>query len=126
MYAGLCTLRNGQAQLQWNRLQMIAILSTVAVPIVFGSGQSDLLKCVVSTVNFVAIATLFFAATRGDKLIRYWDDQLAELERLDQQEYPEITVRVLPFSSPQFGAMKNPRITTRRVLRIMGIFFLIA
>lgn len=54
MYTALSTLRNGQTQLQWSRIQMLLVFNMVAMPITTGGSQSEPAKLVLSMVGMIA------------------------------------------------------------------------
>lgn len=125
IYAALATLRNGQTQLQWSRVQMFLVFNTIAIPLVLGTGQPEGVKFALSFVGSIGHFALFVAAIRGDGWINHWDGKLAELERLDQEEENASGTRVQVFDNPDFEPRRKRGITSRKVFGPIGIAFLL-
>jgi hypothetical protein len=119
IYGALATMRNGYTQMQWTRVQMFLVFNTVALPLVFGTAQSETVKLIISVVAVGIHAILFIATKRADNWIDYMDARMAELERLDAETETEI--RVFVFNRPQFGSMRNNPLASRKVFGFFGL-----
>jgi hypothetical protein len=122
IYTSLATLRNGYMQTQWGRVQMFLVFNTIALPLVFGvvqTKQPELVRFVISVVGSCMHVVLLNATLRADNWIKYLDQQLVALERLDQED-PN-GVRVLPFSNPDFGEIRHSWFASRRLFGVIGL-----
>jgi hypothetical protein len=125
IYTALATLRNGQTQLQWNRVQMFLVFNTIAIPLVMGTGQSAGVKFALSFIGLIGHFAIFVAAVRGDGWIDHWDGKMAELERLDQEEGNVLGSRVRIFDNMDFETRRRRGVTSRRIFGPIGIAFML-
>ncbi len=119
MYIGLATLRNGYMQMQWSRVQMFLLFNTVALPVVFGSGQAEIVKFVISVIGALVHALLLNAVMRASGWIKLLDGKLFLLEQLDQDD--QNSIRVFIFSDPQFSEKRSSLLASRIIFSIIGI-----
>jgi len=119
MFIGLATLRNGYMQMQWSRVQMFLLFNTVALPLVFGSGQTEIVKFVISGVGILTHLLLLNAVMRANSWIKFLDGKLFQLEQLDQDD--QNGARVFIFSDPQFSEKRNSLVASRVIFSIIGI-----
>ncbi|OGZ43559.1 MAG: hypothetical protein A3J55_01445 [Candidatus Ryanbacteria bacterium RIFCSPHIGHO2_02_FULL_45_17b] len=66
MFIGLSTLRNGYMQMQWSRVQMFLVFNTIALPIVLGTGQPEVVKFFISLVAVPIHLLLLNAVLRAN------------------------------------------------------------
>jgi hypothetical protein len=118
MYTALATMRNGYMQMQWSRVQMFLVFNTVALPLVFGTGQNDIVKLFVSTVGVGMHVLLLMATGRAEMWISYIDTRLSALERLDWDNVNAVRVRV--FSHVDFEAKRAGAFASRKIFGSLG------
>lgn len=118
MYIGLSGIRNGYMQMQWNRVQMFLLFNTVALPLVFGTGQPEVVKFVTSLVGVLIHLLLLNAVRRANGWIIFLDKKLIHLEQLDQDD-PN-GARIFVFSDPDFAAMRNRWFASRRIFALIS------
>lgn len=121
IYTALAILRNGQTQLQWGRIQMLLVFNTVAIPVVAGAGQYELVKLALSMIGLAVHIALVGAAIRGSNWIDYWGERIAELERLDSEESSSDGVRVKVFSHPDFYLIHKRGVFLKKIFMWVGI-----
>lgn len=121
IYGALAALRSGQTLVQWNRMQMVAVFNSIALPIVIGTGQPEIVKFVISAAGLALHIGILVASRRGDKWIKYWDARMVELENLDQKGDSETGTRVRVFSRPDFQTMRGVGLTSRRIFAFFGV-----
>ncbi|MDR3571982.1 MAG: hypothetical protein P4L81_07425 [Candidatus Pacebacteria bacterium] len=83
-------------------MQAFLVFNSVALPIAFGSHQNESVKLLISVFGFFMHLGLVFAAIHSIDLLQFWDDRLAELERLDEESETESGSRVAIFSHQNF------------------------
>ena len=125
MYTALAILRNGQTQLQWNRIQMLLGFNAIAIPIIFGATQSGQAKLVVSIVGFAVHLILIVSAIRASGWIDYWDERITDLEKLDSEEGNPNGIRVQVFSREEFSFLKARGRVLNKVFIIAGFIFML-
>ena len=122
IYGALATLRSGQTQVQWSRIQMVVVFNAVALALVLGTGQlSEEVRLTIGIVGFAIHFGVLIASRRGDRWIQYWDGRMVELEQLDQEEGNTSGSRVSVFNRPDFSQMRGVGLTSRRVFGVVGI-----
>lgn len=123
MYTALATMRNGYMQMQWSRVQMFIVFNTVALPLVFGTGQSSAVKFLIAMVA-VGMHVLMLGATyRAELWIKHIDSRLASLEKLDWADQQGVRVRV--FAHVEFGEQRNSTFASRKVFGWLGVSIMI-
>lgn len=125
MYMAVAVLRNGQTQLQWSRIQIFLVFNTVALPVVLGTGQPTAVKFALSAVGLAIHLVLLVAALRGNAWLTYWDERMAELERVDQEQETMDAPRVPVFSDTGFREKRHSRVASRWFFGPFGIIALI-
>ncbi|RJQ34795.1 hypothetical protein C4568_01975 [Candidatus Parcubacteria bacterium] len=113
MYMALATLRNGQAQRRWQRIQMMLAFDTIATPIMFSTVDIKT-RITLSLVGFAIHVALIIAAMNGEQSVRLYSDKLAEIEQLDQEKSVtnDARPRVQVFSGAEYSYLDR---STRRV-----------
>jgi len=119
MYIGLATLRNGYMQMQWSRVQMFLLFNTVALPLVFGSGQAEIMKAAISAIGTLVHILLLNAVIRANGWIEFLDAKLTQLEQLDQDD--QNGARVFVFSDPSFAEKRNGLLASRKLFMFIGL-----
>jgi|GEM_PF-996456 len=120
MYAGIATLRNGQTQLQWGRMQMLVVFNTIAIPLVLGTQQDSVVKFAICSIGFIGHFAMFVSGVRGNRWIKFFDSKLAEFEKLHAEK--DSASRVQIFSSPEFAEIRNNAgVTSRKVFTLLGV-----
>lgn len=119
IYAALATLRNGYMQMQWGRVQMFLVFNMIAFPLVFGEGQLDRVKLIISIVGASGHLFLLQATLRADGWIKFLDARMRELERLDEGD-PNSS-RVPVFNHRTFSSIRGSWFASRRAFAIGGI-----
>lgn len=118
MYTALATMRNGYMQMQWSRVQMFIVFNTVAIPLVYGTGQSSAVKFLIAMVA-VGMHVLMLGATyRAEMWIKHIDSRLASLEKLDWADQQGVRVRV--FAHVEFGEQRNSAFASRKIFGLLG------
>lgn len=112
VYAAIATLRNGYVQGQWSRLQMFLTFNAIAIPIVIGTKQTELVNLLLSVAGVLVHYAVLLGAIRANDWIKYWDKKLKELEELDINS-ENSKVRVAIFSDPDFGSKRQSKWATR-------------
>ena len=120
MFIGLATLRNGYMQMQWSRVQMFLLFNTVALPLVFGSGQTEIVKFVISGVGVLIHILLLNAVMRANDWIAFFDEKLFQFEQLDQDD--QNSTRVFVFSDPRFSKKRSSLFASRRLFALIVIW----
>ena len=120
MFIGLATLRNGYMQMQWSRVQMFLLFNTVALPLVFGSGQTEIVKFVISGVGILTHLLLLNAVMRANDWIAFFDEKLFQFEQLDQDD--QNSTRVFVFSDPRFSKKRSSLFASRRLFALIVIW----
>ena len=123
MYTALAMLRNGQTQLQWGRIQMLLGFNAIAIPLLADPARTEFVKFVLSVVGLAVHIALVSAATRGSWWIDYWNDKLAEFERLDSEESDPTGVRVKVFTDPDFRSIYKTGVILKWVFIGVGVIF---
>ena len=98
---------------------MFLLFNTVALPLVFGSGQTEIVKFVISGVGILTHLLLLNAVMRANSWIKFLDGKLFQLEQLDQDD--QNGARVFIFSDPQFSEKRNSLVASRVIFSIIGI-----
>jgi hypothetical protein len=115
-YTGLCNIYNGLEQQHRGRIiTTFFLFNAAAIPIVLGTTQPELIKLLISLTGLVVHAGLFAASLRAFDLIRFWEERLAELERLDQEEITDVGdkgTRITGFSHPAYRRIQRSTFTT--------------
>lgn len=124
VYSALVTARNAQLQAQWTRIQMFLVFNTVAIPLVFGTGQSELVKISVSMTAAGIHTALMLSALRSASWVAFYDLKLTKLELLDAEDETQKT-RVSVFSSREFALRQSDRFASRRIFAPVGVMFVI-
>lgn len=124
VYAALVTARNAQLQAQWTRIQMFLVFNTVAIPLVFATGQSEAAKTAISVVAGGIHVALILSAFRSASWISFYDFKLVQMEQLDS-EIDAQKIRVSIFSSREFEARQRSRLATRRIFTPVGVIFVV-
>lgn len=120
VYGGLTILRNGYAQQQWSGIQMFLAFNIIAVPLVFGMGQTELAKVVISSIGFAMHVVILGATRRASTWIAYFDRRLAKLEELDQESADGM--RVMVFTDSGFLRRRASPVASRWLFGVVGIF----
>jgi hypothetical protein len=107
MYTGLCTSRASTIQLVWSAMQAFLVFNAIAIPIVFGSAQQEIVKFIIALVGFFAHVGFSLAAWYLTRLLWLWDQALRNLEQLDQGT--DAAPRVAVFSHPDFARHQERR-----------------
>lgn len=107
IYVGLATLRNGQVNRRWQRLQMLLVFNMIAIPIVLGTANVEL-KAALCHVGYVIHGAILVASWRGERWNRLWSRKMGGLERLDQSgRSGDKKSRVSVFSSPEYTKLQR-------------------
>ena len=123
IYSAVATMRNGYTQMQWTRVQMFLVFNTVALPLVFGTTQTEGVQFLISVVAVVIHGILLIATTRADRWIDYLDSRMSELEGLDLED--QSGIRVAVFNRPEFRTMRHGLFASRRVFGLVGVLIAI-
>jgi hypothetical protein len=86
-------------------MQAFLAFNALALPIVFGTQQSDSVKLAISIVGFFTHTGLISAVLRSTSLLRYWDVSLARLEALDADS--EQSTRIQIFNDSTFYPLRE-------------------
>lgn len=121
IYTSLATMRNGYMTTQWQRVQMFLVFNTVALPIVFGTAQPEQVKFLISAVGLGIHVIILQATLRADNWIKYLDERMIELERLDPEKENANNPRVRVFSHPDFDTKRNSWLASRRSFGLAGL-----
>jgi hypothetical protein len=113
MYGGLATIRNGHMQMQWSRAQMYLAFNAIGLPLIFNPTLNTSAKFVLSIVGMTITSCLPYTILRGQMWMKFFNNKLAELERLDSEG--ERSPRIKVFSDPQFEAITTRRISSRKL-----------
>lgn len=119
VYGGLAILRNGYAQQQWSGVQMFLAFNIIAVPLVFGSGQTEVSRLVISVVGFIMHLVILGATWRASDWIAYFDGRLAKLEELDRDSADGM--RVMIFTDSDFLRKRASPFASRWLFRVVGV-----
>lgn len=119
MYTALATMRNGYMQMQWSRVQMFLVFNTVALPIVFGTGQNPNVKFLVSLVAVGMHVLMLMATYRAELWIQFIDNRLSTLEKQDWDSDQGVRVRV--FSHTRFEEQRNSAFASRKIFGWLGL-----
>ncbi len=120
IYTSLATMRNGYMITQWQRVQMFLVFNTVALPLVFGTTQTEGVKFLISMVGMFIHGILLQATLRADNWIKYLDARMIELEALDADDANAVRVKV--FSHPDFATKRHSWLASRRFFGFFGLF----
>jgi len=88
------------------------------LPLVFGSGQIEAVKFVISLIGALVHVLLLNAVIRANGWIRILDEKLFQLEQLDKDDPNGI--RVFVFSDPDFAKKRNSLLASRVIFSIIG------
>jgi hypothetical protein len=124
VYTSLATLRNAQVQLQWSFFQLFFIFNSAAISVVIGSKIAEALKLSLAGSALLAHFGLCFANWRAVRWLEFYDEKLAILEELDQEENT-VRARIAVFSSDEFLTQRGNRWARRGYLLVyvFGIVF---
>lgn len=122
IYTALATLRNGQAQMSWSKIQLFLAFNTIAAPLVLGAGQPDSLKLIISVAALVVHFAIIISALRGDYWQRYWEERMAELEELAAADQSDAGSRVRVFSHRDFRKVRYSGLASRKLFGPICIF----
>src|SRR5690606_38849987 len=112
-----------QTQLQWNRVQKLLVFNTVALPFIADTDRSELIKFVLSIIGLCVHIALVAATFRGTIWVDYWNDRLADLERLDSKESDPGGVRVKVFTHHDFDYIRTNGVTLKNRFLWVGAAF---
>ncbi|RJQ36705.1 hypothetical protein C4552_02315 [Candidatus Parcubacteria bacterium] len=99
---------------------MFLVFNTVALPIVFGTGQPEWVKFVISLVGLFVHLLILSATGRANNWIAFFDARLAALEEIDQDGSDSARVKI--FSDPEFEERRSRALASRRLFSGIGIF----
>jgi hypothetical protein len=120
MYTGLCTLLNGQVQRRWQRVQMLMVFNSIAIPTVFTT-TSSLLKLLLCLTRFSLHLVITNAAKRGERWVGFWIRKLEELEKTDQEQSAgEKRSRVSVFTDVEYQRLRAKAVHRTRTTVAYG------
>ena len=119
VYGALATIRNGYMQMQWSRLQIYLVFNTVALPFVFNNSTNSRARAAITILGTIVSVWVPIAIWRGQVWLRYFNDKMAELERVDFGL--EKSIRVHVFSDIKFIKIARGRLASRKMFIPLAI-----
>jgi len=119
IYGGLATIRNGYMQMQWSRTQMYLVFNTVALPVEFGDKTEANVRLIVAIAGLIVSTCIPIAVARGERWTKFFNEKMAELERLDRSENNGSRASI--FSDPIFESIRKSRLASRKVFTPVAV-----
>lgn len=99
VYTALMALHVGYSIRQWQRLQLLFLFNSVAIPAMFTSELGDIVKFFLSVIAFLSHGGLMLAVDKTSDRITHIEKKLGELETLDPEGASKCRVAIFSEAS---------------------------